>query len=362
MLRPTQAPGFDYLTTRILEILDTVYLADAAAYARQQAALPAMIGQYLGLREVTQPGYFLWDQVELLLQSDQSVQVVQQLLGQQPAPIPPVEGQAAEAAESLARTAGQAQVLALVNDLGLTAGQLRAMAPLVQRAESAIRGLAAATTTRVAGSQAALHQMRDALLAGSALAPEQQQAWTTLREALNQDRQKALAAAVAALVRTRDLLSMEQAALVEWPAALAGGPEQREAQLQDLRAVAGQIRRGYLFFAGLRFQKISIYTRIRVQRSRELLADYLPENSPRWDQAEAFVLGLVSEARSSPLEAWAQVWPRLATRLMVGLGAIPGPESLVATPRPISWERYWGTLTGPESGETVARLAEAGGA
>ncbi len=361
MLRPTLAPGFDYLAARVLEILDTIYLADASTYVSQRATLAAMIGQYLGLREVTQPGYFLWDQVELLLGSDQSVQVVQQLLGEQPAPIPSVEATAAETVKSLGALANQAKVLGLADDLGLTGGQLRAMQPLVQQAESAIAGLAAATATRLAGNQTALHQIRDVLLVGSALAPEQQQAWTALREALSQDRQKALAAA-AALVRTRDLLSMEQAALVEWPVALAGGPEQREAQLRELRAVAGQIRRGYAFFAGLRFQKVSLYTRIRVQRTRELLAEYLPEDSPRWPQAEAFVLDLVSEARSSPLEAWEQVWPRLATRLMVGLGAVPGPESLVAVARPISWERYASTLTGPEAGQTLARIAEAKGA
>ncbi len=356
LLRPPNAAGFPYVQARVLELLDALYLLNGPAYAAQRTALPAQIAQYLGLPAAVRPVYFTWDKLDLLLTSEQSVQVAQQLLGQTPEPVPTLDAQVAEQAQQMQEAAAQARVLRLAGDMAMTAGQLAAMQPAVQQAAGAKQRGTETQEALIARSQAALQELRDTLLASAGAPLELQQAWVALEQALQEQRQAARSTATAALVRTRDLLTTDQIALVDWPVILGTGSEARQAQLEELRGVAGQMQRAYDFYAQLRYQRRWLYANIRVARTRELLDEYLPADSPLRPQAESFVLGLVSQARTTPEENWNDTWPRLVTDLMVGLGVVPGPGQVVSVPRPVAWEDYFTILTDPQAPVIISKV------
>jgi hypothetical protein len=361
LLRPANAPGFSYVQARVLDIMDSLYSLNDTTYAYQRPNLAAQIARYLGLPAAVRPVYLTWDQMALLLSSDQSAQVVQQLLGQTPEATPAVDPEVTQQAQQMRDAAAQARVLRLAADMALTAGQLRAMQPAVQQAAAAMKRLADGGQARLAKDQASLHELRDTLLAGPTAPPDLQQAWASLQQALQEERRTALGAATAALARTRDFLTTPQAALLDWPSALGGGATTQQAERQELQRVAGQMQRAYYFYSLLRYQRQTLYPRIRVARTRELLDEYLPASSPLRQQAETFVLNLVSQMRNTPEGAWEATWPRLVTELMVGLGAVPGPGEVVSTPRPLAWADYFTVLTDPQAPVIIGKVVAARG-
>jgi hypothetical protein len=359
LLRPPAATGFSYVQARMLDMLDRLYLQQDASYTQQRPNLADQIAQYLYLPAAVRPAYFTFNEIALLLTSDQSVQVVEQLLGQKPEPVPGAEPAVAQRAQQMRDAAAQARVLELAGGMGLTVGQLRAMQPLILQAAQAMDPAQTAPDSVLTGREASLHELRDLLLTGtanSAVPADLQQVWRGLQAELQEDRQTAVGTATDALGQTRELLTVAQTALLDWPGALTGGRATRQAQLGELQAVAAQMLRGYSFFSLMRQVRVSIYPHIRMARAHDLLAEYLPANSPALPQAQTFVLTLVSEARYTTDDQWGGVWPPLVTQLMVGLGAVPGPGAVIAASRPVAWADYFTALSDPQAPVIVGKI------
>ncbi len=361
LLRPPDTPGFAYLQSRLLDAMDTMYLRSDGDYLYQRANLARQIAQYLGLQETVRSTYFRWSEIALLLTSDQTPQVIQQLLGQTPQPVPTVDPEVQRQAREMRDAAAQAQVLLLARSMALTAGQLAVMQPLVQQAATARGEPGKARATQIARRQAALHEMRDSLLAGPEAPPGLDEAWTDLQQAIQEERQIALGTATEKLVQTRDYLTADQVALLHWPLALAGGAG-RQAQLEELRYIAVQMSIGYTLFDH-RYAAAGRVARrmMRPARTLNVLNEYVPQDSPYRRAAEQYLLDMVRQARAVPAASWEATWPRLVTEMMVALGAVPGPGVVFSNAPPEAWDDYFTTLTDPVAPDLLERIAVARG-
>ncbi len=357
LLRPAQAVGFAQVRARLLEAMDSIYLLDDSTYLLRRPYLPEEIAVYLGLPSAVRPTYFQWDQMALFLTSDQTPAVLQYLLEEPADPVREPDPAVEERVRLLEDAAGRARVLLLARTMDLTAGQMAAMQPLVQQAAAAVRSPAEAEAATLAGQQTFLRQFREALLAAPEPPAELTQAWLALRENRQSQQLMALGTATDSLVQTRDFLTVEQSDLVAWPPALAGGAN-RQAQLQELRYIAGQMAVGLIFLDRRRSaagqQAFRGY--MLPARTITMLNAYVPPDSPYRRQAEDFLLDMVREGRSVPAAAWEATWPGMVTDLMVALGAVPGPGAIFG-PAPVeSWSTYFGTLTDPAAPGTLAAV------
>lgn len=360
LLRPPGAPGYDYLTGRVLLMMDSIVTWYQPQYAAVQENLPELIAEYLGLPTEVRTQYFEYDQVQMLLDHSQAQNVVEQLLGQVPSPVAPEEASVSHAMEKLASAVTRWQILGLLRDLQLTGGQLRAIQPLVQQAARQAESAEPGQQALIAGARASLKRIRDLLLAGTSLPPDLAASWGELRQSLKQEQQRAAAESASPLARIADFLTIDQAALVSWPPVLSGEAEDQEEELTRLRQVAAEMARGYDFFEHLRYQRMHIYIKVRIARIRELIAEYLPPDSPQAEQAEDFALDIVERMKLTPEDRWERQWPWLLTELMVGLGAVPAPQGRRADDRPISWSRFSGLLSDAQAATVIGERLQGG--
>ena len=359
LLRPPTAAGFPALHARVLDMLDRLYLQNNGSYSQQRATLPDQIAQYLGIPAAVRPAYFSFNEIALLLTSDQSVQIVQQLLGQTPQPVPATDAGVVQRSQQMRDAAAQARWLLLAAAMRLSVGQARAMQPLLLTAAGAMDPQQTAPDSLLAARQDSLHQLRDVLLAGTANAAvpaDLQQVWLGLQDELQADRQKAVATATTALSKTREVLTVAQSALLDWPGALTGGAATPEDQLTELRGVAAQMLRGYSFLNVIRHVRSSIYPSMRLAETSTLLGEYFPPNSPALPQMQNFVLNLCSETRYATIDQWPGMIAPLMTRLMEGIGAVPGPSTVVAAARPVAWADYFSTFSDPQAPIIAAKV------
>ena len=355
LLRSPDVPGFDYLTGRLLSFMDQTVALPPDAYAAQYDQVPDLLAQYLGLPAAVQTVFFDYSYVELLIGSDQSLAVVQRLLDSPPSGVPEPDPAVQQAADQLAAGADRLALTDLIEALRLTPGQVRAVSALV--GPGAGRDAAREQAAALAPDRLILEQIRDALLPGATLPEDLAPSWSTLRDREQQRQREAQAQMVATLLRLQDLLTVDQAALIDWPPAPATATDTRAGQLQDLRQIAAEMQRGYDFLVGLRFQRMALYLRTRVLRTREFVSQYFPPDSPAAPVAFNLALSYVSQAKTTKPPAWDSTWPRLVTDLMIGLGAVPSPWPLPQATRPLSWEQVEAALTSEAAPAFLAALA-----
>jgi len=310
----------------------------------------------MGLPAAAQTVFFDYSYVELLIGSDQSLAVVQRLLGGATPAVPEPDPAVQQAADALATGADRLALTDLLQRLGLTPGQVRALSTLV--GPVAGEDAAGAQAAALAPDRVILGQIRDALLPGGTLTQDLTQAWSTLRDREQQRQREAQAEVVTTLLRLQDVLTVDQAALIAWPPAPTTAGDTRAAQLQDLRQIAAEMQRGYAFLAGLRFQRIAIYMRTRVLRTQEFVNQYFPPGSPAAPVAFNLALSYVSQAKTTKPPDWDATWPLLVTDLMIGLGAVPSPWPGPQATRPLSWEQVQAALTSEAAPAFLAALAQ----
>ena len=353
---------------QLVTMYDQIYAINNVAYNAQRAGLPAAITQNLGLPAAgttTRAPYDL-DDLRLLFSSDAALARVQGLVNPKAAPVPPVDEPTQTALEEMGKAVAQWRAYSLLAALQMTPGQIQAIQPLVAQAGARRKTLEAAEASTQAQAGSELADLAAALGAATAMLPEAPQRWGPVVMRLRSLRQTAAQDMTGLLARIPQYLSLAQASQTNWPAAPAGvqgqGAGQGQAQsatLEELREVAARLAGGRNFLESLRRVPANMYVRLRIGRTRDFIAQYLPAGSAEAQDAQTWVLDVVSQSKRTSDLDWNQVAPAMVTDMMIRLGAVPVAVPGAGGNKPLAWSDVYDILTDPAAPDAVAALVQA---
>ena len=340
------------LVATVLGVLDSLVDMPPQRFAGDRPQLLAYVARQLNLPpsaaafpEIT------WDQFLAWLSAPETATVLATIAGQ----TPPGRTQIPK---EFSLALAQARVMVFAADLRLSPAQtavlvqwLRGVAEAVEEAEKDRESLAEKALEL-------LPDVREALKSGKPLEGKLADKLQQVLAAAEEIDAKLKLAMVGYIRRLRRILTPPQRQLIDW---VPPGDVLRllppGARVDQLRRRAALIAQAIDFLNRIKYQIAKRYMNLKVSLSQRFVADFIPPDSPDYDQAVSFVIDLVGEARMVPREEWeggADV--EYATRLMRGLGVIRD----LLPPPPTGQELYtWSTLyemfTQPAVAKTFAQ-------
>jgi hypothetical protein len=168
------------------------------------------------------------------------------------------------------------------------------------------------------------------------------------RQQRAQRRIRMLAAMDAQVRQMRRALAPEQVRMVDWtppPEAATQGRDQT--LLEELRQMNAELGEAERLIERIRYLIASDYITSRIGRIDEYLRQYVRPNTPEFEDARNFMLGLMDEVRRVPEEGWPMQASFYAGRVLQYLGVLDPPQR--QTNAAYDWWDAYNLLTDPQT-------------
>jgi hypothetical protein len=167
---------------------------------------------------------------------------------------------------------------------------------------------------------------------------------------------------VEVLVRqVRHSLGPDQVSLIDWTRPPeAAPPLDNRALLEEMRKLNADLGDATRLLERLRYLVASDYVTSRIGRINDYLRQYVRPNTPEFDEARDWMLGLVDQVRQVPENQWPQQSSLYAGRLMQYLGVLEPDNAQPAQTRWDWWDVY-SLLTDSQTPEMLQQMLAARG-